>query len=337
MQAIAVVLFGLAISFGGFELLFRLLGVGSSAHWYDRPQFYYNPPASRSLRGMTHDAKKPDGAFRIAVVGDSYSFGPFLQFDDTFARRLERMLNLNEGGRVVEVPNYGIPALSTSHEIKEIERALGDKPDLILLQITLNDPEVKYYAPTGIQVKRNPMGALVVEERAGWLSRHSRLAAFIAGRLHNSASHREYIDYFHRLYVDPVGMARYRKSLSRIVELCEKRKVRLAAIVFPLFGTRVDENYPFRDLHEIIHKELESRGVPFLDLTESFRGIPPERLQVMPGEDFHPNEIGHRIAAESIYRWLVHGGLVPGELGKTSFYRERDQIELKEELKIPLP
>ena len=43
------------------------------------------------------------------------------------------------------------------------------------------------------------------------------------------------------------------------------------------------------------------------------RGIPDERLQIRPGVDGHPNEIAHRIAAESLYAWLEKEQLVLAE------------------------
>jgi hypothetical protein len=42
-----------------------------------------------------------------------------------------------------------------------------------------------------------------------------------------------------------------------------------------------------------------------------YKGIPLERLQVIPGVDRHPNEIAHRMAAEKIYLWMEDQKLLP--------------------------
>jgi hypothetical protein len=63
-----------------------------------------------------------------------------------------------------------------------------------------------------------------------------------------------------------------------------------------------------------------------LDLLPAFQGIPVERMQVIPGNDFHPNEIGHRIAAEWILRWLANREVLPAAIIPQSLYRERTDI-----------
>ena len=142
--------FTLLLLLAGAELVYRLLPA-QTAPRNDRPAFYYSSEDAPDLRDRAYSAAKPAGTFRIAVVGDSFSFAPYMQFDDTFAKRLERMLNLNKTSSKVEVINYGLPRLSTSNEVKYVEQAVGEGADLVILQITLNDAELKPYAPgTGL-------------------------------------------------------------------------------------------------------------------------------------------------------------------------------------------
>jgi hypothetical protein len=56
---------------------------------------------------------------------------------------------------------------------------------------------------------------------------------------------------------------------------------------------------------------MQQLGVPVLDLSAMYQGIPLERLQVIPGVDRHPNEIAHRMAAEKIYLWLESQEMIP--------------------------
>ena len=43
----------------------------------------------------------------------------------------------NAEGRSVEVINYSVPGYSTTHELKEVERALAEEADLVILQVCL--------------------------------------------------------------------------------------------------------------------------------------------------------------------------------------------------------
>ncbi|MCX6115883.1 MAG: SGNH/GDSL hydrolase family protein, partial [Proteobacteria bacterium] len=69
------------------------------------------------MQDYPHAVLKPANVFRIAAIGDSFTFAPYMQFTDTFPKKLAQMLSLNPGNRQVEVINYGVPAYSTSHEI----------------------------------------------------------------------------------------------------------------------------------------------------------------------------------------------------------------------------
>lgn len=305
--AIAVLLF-----LGLTELVFRAVGSRDVAVRTDRPDFYYLPDGAPDLRDAPHPATKSPGTFRVAVVGDSFSFGPFLQYDDTFPKRLERMLNLNAQQPKIEIVNYGTPRLSTSHEVSIVKEAVKSGADLIVLQITLNDPEMKPYEPGPglLSGSINPFGQIEFKEG---IFAHWHSAAFVLKRLHNLSSRSKYKEYFFNLYQKRAAWNLFQRSLKEIASQAQNAHVPVVAVVFPLFGTSLDSSYPFRELHERIAGALQEAKIPHLDLLENYVGIPIERIQVLPGNDFHPNEIGHRIAAEAIYGFLTKEKFVPAE------------------------
>lgn len=90
----------------------------------------------------------------------------------------------------------------------------------------------------------------------------------------------------------------------------------------------LDESYPFHDVHQKIENLLERQSIPYLDLFEAYKNIPLDRLQLIPHQDFHPNEIAHRIAAEELYAWLSKEEFVPESLITPKLYRQRKNPRL---------
>ena len=291
------------------EVAFRVLNFGVPHSWNDRPAAYFLPKDGNGLSDFSYSEKKSANTFRIAVVGDSFSFGPYMQFDDTFAKRLERWLNLNGNGPKVEVINYGVPSYSTTNEVAIVEKALQNDADLILLQITLNDPELKPLRPQGS-----------VDPEAGQptirssLLKHWKSLSYLLARIHNTLSVRRYEKHYANLFSNWKTFGPFKDALGRISQLCKKHGKPVVAVVFPLFGHSVDERYPFRPIHTKVAQTLAQFEIKSIDLLEAYHGIPLERLQVLPGQDRHPNEIAHRIAAERLMEWLPSTGYLPAQL-----------------------
>lgn len=292
-------LVGIVVALGVLELGIRIFFSSESPRWEDRPEHYYLPQGAASLTDRDYPAEKEPGVIRIAVVGDSFSFAPFMQYDDAFPKRLERWLNLNSQTPRVEVLNFGRPGYSTMNEVGLVKKALEYHADLVLLQVTLNDAEFK---------PKNPPGVVSVQveqlELKGWLQRNWKTLSFVLQRLHNRRSREEYKRYFFDLFDRKRSREAFENALGEIAALSKQYGRPVMAAIFPLFGHVVDESYPFYPIHERIGREFDSLGIPFIDLTESYVNMPLERLQVMPNLDRHPNEIAHRIAAERILEWL---------------------------------
>lgn len=110
-------LFGLMFSAALIELALHLVPLrAQSRSWSDRPYAYLMPEGVRTLQDADPAPKKPD-TFRIIVVGDSFTFGPNMQYADTFPKKLEWMLNLNSSAQRVEVINRGVCGASTVSEV----------------------------------------------------------------------------------------------------------------------------------------------------------------------------------------------------------------------------
>jgi hypothetical protein len=106
----------------------------------------------------------------------------------------------------------------------------------------------------------------------------------------------------------------FTESMGRLVGLARESKTPIVAVVFPLFGIAMDDKYPFYPVHAKVNELMTSLDVPNLDVSNIYKGIPLEHLQVIPGVDRHPNEIAHRMAAERIYLWLEAERALPEQL-----------------------
>jgi hypothetical protein len=160
LQNLALVLVTLVVGIGLAELALRAMGV-SYAHFY-RPDAVLGqvlvPGAegwdrtendmfirinSLGMRDRERDVAKPDGTFRIAVLGDSFTEAKQVELDETFAAVIERQLAFcpARGERQIEVLNFGVAGYSTTQQLLMFEhRARHFAPDLVVLAtLTGND------------------------------------------------------------------------------------------------------------------------------------------------------------------------------------------------------
>jgi len=93
---------------------------------------------SHGLRDREIPYEKPKGVSRILLLGDSMTEGLQVALEETFAKRMERVLNA--AGKSVEVINAGIGEYGTDNELL-FYRHEGRKyhPDVVLLAFFLND------------------------------------------------------------------------------------------------------------------------------------------------------------------------------------------------------
>lgn len=90
---------------------------------------------------MEYDLTFPKTRQRILLLGDSFTFGPYLHNQDTFSAILERTYPDKE------VINAGVCGYTITDELRLFtERAKYVEPDIVILQVCPNDlPELSYF------------------------------------------------------------------------------------------------------------------------------------------------------------------------------------------------
>ena len=273
----------------------------------DRSSYFYVPDeACRHLwtRGATN-------ILRLAAIGDSFTAGAGVQVDDRYAERLERLLNTRAGMTPAEVHVFAKNGTSTFQQVGLLDDALKEKPRIILLGICLNDME-DWARPEVLKQWRHRI--LATPPR---MVRHSRALSWMYLKLKWAECHRMERRYFRRLY-DPSysGFHRFQEAIEDMNTKCAEARVAFIPVIFPLLSDTDsfrEGHYAFEYAHAAIRGRCKELNIPCLDLLQAFRAATPDRLSVMPKFDPHPNEIGHRMAAEAILQFLIDGGFVAPE------------------------
>jgi len=293
------------------EIAVRLLSPAlAPVEWKDRPKMWYLPERSRDQRNDLFTAKKDPNTFRIIAVGDSFSFAGKVQYDDGYSKRLERILNQNVHQKKVEVLNWGVPGFSTLDETKLVYKAVTEySADAVVLQITLNDPEQEPY-----HVSHAYLYEWDKTVERGAIFHYWKTLGLVARRLLNALHTHDYVTYHQSLFEDETNWKPFSTALEKIHKASLESHVPVVALIFPMLSHPFDSRYPFRPAHVKIAARLDELGIPFVDLLPAMQGIPPERLQAMPGKDAHPNEIAHRIASEELFGLLEAKGILPSDV-----------------------
>jgi len=101
---------------------------------------YVNQPVQTNARGHRDDPVESQASpdtLRVLVLGDSISFGHGVKAHETWPNLLEEKLAAHSAS--VEVINTAAPGNGPMQEYFDLKRSLDLEPDLVILQVTLND------------------------------------------------------------------------------------------------------------------------------------------------------------------------------------------------------
>lgn len=248
-----------------------------------------------NAEGMRDDELAlPTGSrLRIAVLGDSYSFGFGVDADDVYANVLEELLNSECDEPRFEVLNFGVGGYSTRDEALVLRhKVLAYQPVALILGYVLNDPEMLPVSP--LQSYFHP---------AEWWQ-HSHLLR-LAAETQLDLEIQRYGDGDRFEYLHAVGRPPWQGVLAAfddIAQLCRQHGIPAVVAIFPWNEGAPWTEYRYPTLHERIALAARERGLDVVDLLESFDDQPPKRLMVQPG-DSHPSPAGHRAAASALLAW----------------------------------
>jgi tetratricopeptide (TPR) repeat protein len=217
------------------ELALRAFGVGYDTRLVVQDEasasptaFRFNPQADRTYYGLDDlsgpelrpfNIPKPEGVYRIVVVGGSSVAGFPYPFELAMPRQLELVLNLQMPERKFEVLNAGMTAIMSSSEVDVVRQALACQPDLIVIHTGHNE----FYGPGGSASK---LGALApgLDSLSRFLKRQRSFQVFLSTLARPTKSHLiETLPADVQIPLDGLTYRRtedrFRQNLKRMVEI----------------------------------------------------------------------------------------------------------------------
>lgn len=319
-----------ALALGLAETLTRYLYRGTTVDnggYFSRRWWTEHPPRKNRLgfREREVTAHPDSGVYRIAVVGDSFTFGSGLAEEDRMTNIVERRLN-GGGGRRYEVLNFGRSGAETVDHIVILEQSvLGIHPHFVLLQWYTNDVEghdkkdrperqVRPLLPSGVTrrlITKSAFYSLV--DRQLWQLR-IRLAH----------GHRPRESYLVRRFADPQSpdAREAEAALLRFVAIAKAAGLPVGIVAFPDLTEDLMGSYPLGFLIDRVMAVCGEVSIPCVDLRAVFAHAPPPDRLWVSRLDRHPNRLANELATDAVlgrFAPLWSANIrAPGELATTT-------------------
>lgn len=302
--------------------------------------------SSQGLRDDEAAIPKPEGTFRILVLGDSVAYGSSVPKTDTFSNRLERMLREQFGP--VEVINAAVMGYTPYNELDYyLEEGRKFGADLVIVAFCMNDvanPRLHWGDAPGVTF---PTEAIPnhdydrdhilprlrkLEEKKTHQSflKQSRLHAVLEkalGRLNRRKSKNfadtgaaipTFITGEDTLSIEVLldrNSSEWRWLASiydRLHEAVRAERAQLVIAIFPL-AYQLDDSYPFFP-QERLADYCREKSIPCLDLLPAFKKHSKEDVFILDKEGrddiWHLTDYGHTLSAHLIQGFLQEQSLV---------------------------
>ena len=254
---------------------------------------------------------------RVLVLGDSITWGDYLQAEEVFVKRAEYYLNQKNSRDTFHFINAGVGDVGLNEEIAILkDQGLKVKPDIVVVAFYLND-------------SRPPWGFSDEKGGSSWIRTHSLLinkiySAFKLKQWIQKKGHDRFawihaykrLDWMHSHedFMKLVFLAQYDwgaawqkssweevdKHLLRLKDLAQQHGFKVAIVLFPsAFQVYADflENTPQR----VMAKKANELGFPYLDLLPILGERADKKLYY---DHCHPNVEANDIIGKSLAEFI---------------------------------
>lgn len=253
------------------------------------------------MRDRDYELAKPQGTYRIAILGSSTVMGLNVDDGEPFESALEERMNRELSGRFharYEILNFGVNGYNPPTQVAVLDKkVLGFKPDALVLVVHLQDSffAVQRFAKSlrkGIEPMDDALRRIAQD-------------ANIDARTPERRAEKRLAAHWPRLYEWAFG---------QIAERCLREGIRPLMVYMPAPGGSGSR----RKDAELTIDLARKAGFAVIDLESVFAGVPPDMLKVAPW-DAHPNALGHKMIADALFAALAaQEGSLLGRAGAAS-------------------
>jgi len=242
----------------------------------------------RSREGGERYPPKAAGEYRIAMVGDSVTFGEGIATAETFSALVEDRLQAALDGVRVRVFNFGVSAYSVQQMAVTVERRVAAiEPDLVVTVLIPADFDLSRIGTLDDWGSVRPRGT---GEELAWVRhwlRRMHLVYFLLD------VERGWLPEWTSAPLDGVPT-----SYAYVTRLHAACKARHFDCGIGLVSTKIDEGFG------PVATALANEGLPILDLTALRDEFTVEQYNAGK-HDPHPSAAAHRRIAEELVPWIL--------------------------------
>jgi len=252
---------------------------------------------SLGYRDHEFNINKDKNVFRILTFGDSMTWGVGVKdIDNLYTELLEKKLNSKSNNLEYEVINAAKNAMGVEYYLNALKNeGLFLEPDLVMISFFFNDIEGE---------KLNKPKPFLPEKIHWALSRMSYVYWYSYNAIDMFIKKNRYLDYYISYSSsDSKEWKRFKKSWIEIHKICSENNLNLCVVLLPMLGLKnnIEE---IDSVYDRVGKLSEENGAKVINLTSIINQYDSRKLRVGI-TDAHPNEIGHRLYADSIYDFLM--------------------------------
>ena len=267
--------------------------------WHERHVVFNN----YFRRDRQFESQKQPGEFRIAVMGDSISFGGGIENPaDRFSDLLQTRFRAD--GFNVAVYNLGVSGTDTEVQIKDLANFKHLNFDLLIWQYFLNDINPAT-GGEGTQIITTNRDKFLPHPSLSWLVNRSYFADWLYWRLSAKydATFNQLLAADLNAYQKPELISRHQQVITNFLAQTRKDKLPVVVIIFPfIFQSSLT---PKADMiYDQMLAFFESQNTTVINLKSTFRNYPASKLMASRF-DPHPNELAHALAAQALYEKIL--------------------------------
>jgi hypothetical protein len=257
---------------------------------------------AHGMRDRPYSVEKPEGTFRVAVLGSSMDMGWGIGTEDTYVNQLEDWLNahaVRHGlARRFEVLNFAVAAYSPLQRFESYRRkARRFRPDLVIYSATMLDTRL-----TEIHLCDLFRGH--ADLTYDFVKRAVADAGLTADDLRTDGDKRLVNKEVVKEKLRPHYWPLYDATLGALAADCRSEGVALACMIIPRVG-KADAPDARAEAVARLRGIAAHHAIPLFDLSDTFDGQDPALFEIATWDD-HPNALGHRRLFRGLTRALVN-------------------------------